>query len=370
MWNKILEFLHLKKKAPIAATSSPSGLQYAEPEKVPEYEAGYDKESNTVIRLLSKKKLSKAYQVTGIDDVAAKNNWRGWIFLVPVIVLVVVFLIYPLINTIFIAFTENYKYATGEYDGFTLNNFGVILNLTSTANGGRETSFVEFAIPNTLVTTFVTVPVSIGLALIIAVALNSIKVFRNFFQTIFFLPYVTNGIAVGMVFSVMFDDHGVINFLFNTNTTWVYNADRWTAMIPLCLYIVWNSLPFKILILLSGLQGIDKQYYQAAQIDGASRSKILGSITVPLLSPQILYLMVTSFMGAFKEYTSVVSIFNGPSTRGNNSTTKNMLTIVYYVYDNLADKTSLAAAAAVFLFVIILLFTALQFRVSKRRVHY
>ena len=368
MLDKISQLLHLKKKT--LATAGGSALPTAEVETVPEHSEGYDDSNKTIVRLVGKKKIKKAYKVSGIDDVAAKNNWKGWLYLAPVIILVAVFLIYPLINTIFIAFTDNYKYASGTYDGFTLNNFGVILNLTSMANGGRETDFVRYAIPNTILVTFVTVPVSIMLALIIAVALNSIKWFQKFLQTVFFLPYVTNSIAVGMVFSVMFDDTGVINYIFGSNITWIYGANRWVAMIPLCLYIVWNSLPFKILILLSGLQGIDKQYYQAAQIDGASRSKILMKVTVPLLSPQILYLMITSFIGAFKEYTSIVAIFNGPSTRGTNSSTHDMLTIVYYVYDNLSDKTSLAAAAAVFLFVIILVFTFLQFGVSKKRVHY
>ena len=142
-------------------------------------------------------------------------------------------------------------------------------------------------------------------------------------------------------------------------------------MIPLCIYIVWHGLPFKILILLSGLQGIDKQYYQAAQIDAAGKAKTLMRITVPLLSPQILYLMITSFIGAFKEYTSVVSMFNGPGTLGQNSVIPDMETVVYYVYQNVEKGfTSRAAAAAVFLFVLIMIFTFIQMKVSKTRVHY
>ena len=219
--------------------------------------------------------------------------------------------------------------------------------------------------------TFITVPVSIFLALIISVALNSIKWFQKFLQTVFFLPYVTNAVAIGMVFAVLFGadatNPGLINYIFHTDIKWIYQAKQWTAMVPLCIYIVWNSIPFKILVLLSGLQGIDKQYYQAAQIDAAPKWKVLFKITVPLLSPQILYLMITSFIGAFKEYTSVVSLFKGPSTSG---TDKNMYTMVYYVYDNLQQQTSFAAAAAVFLFMIILVFTVIQFMVSSRRVHY
>ena len=372
MWNKILQFLHIKKKPSVEATNS-NGLLTAEPEVRPEYKEGYYEENDTIIRLVStkKKKDQKAYQITGIDDVASTNNWKGWLYLAPVIVLISVFLLYPLVNTIFIAFASGYEYSTGQFDGVTLRNFGEIFGIVKTAGGGVETFFTKYAIPNTLIVTFVTVPVSIALALIISVALNSIKWFQKSLQTVFFLPYVTNAMAIGLVFSVLFDKEGIVNFIFGIDKTWVYGAERADAFIPWCLFIIWNSIPFKILIFLSGLQGIDKQYYQAAQIDSCPKWKVLTKITIPLLSPQILYIMITSFIGSFKEYTSVVSIFGGPGTYGATSTDKNMETIVYYVYDNVeAGFTSRAAAAGVFLFVIVLLFTFVQMKVSKKRVHY
>jgi len=345
-----------------------------------EIKEGYHQDQNVIVRLVGKRSKGE-YQVTGLDDVGSKNNWKGWLYLAPVIVLIGVFLLYPLVNTVIIAFTKGYNYATNTGDGFTLDNFGIIFGISSyvssAGQAGRETAFVKYAVPNTLLITFVTVPLSILLALIIAVALNSIKWFQKTLQTIFFLPYVTNTIAIGMVFSVIFDKQGLVNAIFNLKAAngvdpfaWIYGADQWVAMIPLCIYIVWNSIPFKILILLSGLQNVDKQYYQAAQIDAAPKWKVLFRITVPLLSPQILYLMITSFIGAFKEYTSIVAIFGGPSTRGTNSPIHDMLTIVYYVYDNISSQTSFAAAGAVFLFVVILVFTFIQFGVSSKRVHY
>lgn len=371
---ELLSFLKNRKKV----THNTAGLQTAEPEKVPEYNPGLQEDNKTIVRLVSNKKVKKPYRVTGIDDVASKNNWKAWLYLAPVIILVVIFLLYPLINTIFISFTKNYNYTTGKYDGFTLENFGIILHMIPYTGGGGEaweTSFTQYAIPNTFILTFITVPVSICLALLISVLLNSIKAFQKFLQTVFFLPYVTNSIAIGMVFSVLFNDKGLINYIFSLQTVkdggpmqWIYNTQTGTAMIPLCLFIVWNSIPFKILILLSGLQGIDKQYYQAAQIDAAPKWKTFWKITVPLLSPQILYLMITSFIGAFKEYNSIVSIFGkkGETLAGQ----KNMYTIVFYVYDNISSNTSFAAAAAVFLFVIILVFTFIQFWVSNKRVYY
>jgi len=334
---------------------------------IPHYEEGFDEQENTIVRLVSNHRNKKPYQVTGIQDVAADNNWKAWIYLGPILVLLVVFLIYPLVNTIFISFLDNYNYVNGTYDGFTFDNFGVIFGLT-TYNGAYETDFTTYAIPNTFILVFITVPLTTIIALLISVALNSIKWFKNALQVVFFLPYVTNMIAVGMVFSVIFDTNGVINYLFNLGeTAWISGATRAMAFVPLIAYIVWCGLPFKILIFLSGLQGIDKQYYQAAQIDSAPHAKVLWRITVPLLSPQILYIVITSFIGAFKEYTAIVGLFNGAGTIG---TKKNMYTIVYYIYDNLNTHTSFAAAAAVFLFIIIMICTWLQFKVSKRRVHY
>jgi len=375
MLEKLKKVLHIKKPAAdqdVGQSLFDTGI--------PDIEEGYNSESKVVVRLVGNRRPTKSYRVSGIDDVASKNNWKAWLYLAPVIILVGIFLLYPLINTIYIAFAKEYSYINGYGTGLTLDNFGVVLGLKEYVNGngdrGLETNFVNFAIPNTIVIAFVTVPLSIFLALIIAVALNSIKWFQKFLQTVFFLPYVTNGIAIGMVFAVIFDKQGIINNLFGTNISWIQNADRWTAMIPLCLFIVWNSIPFKILILLSGLQGVDKQYYQAAQIDSASKGKVLLRITVPLLSPQILYLMITGFIGAFKEYNSIISIFGAPSTAGSGgaSTEKNLLTVVYYVYDILEHDSQTmiqyAAAGAVLLFVAILLFTLIQNKVSKTRVFY
>ena len=373
--------LFFKKKKKVLEETPNAQLAVEGPsfETVPEIEEGYNADSKVAVRLVGRRP-KKAYQVSGIDDVASKNNWKAWLYLAPVIILVVVFLLYPLINTIYISFAKNYNYTDGYGTGLTFDNFLIVLGLKEyvSAGGDRgvETDFVNYAIPNTLVITFVTVPLSIGLALIIAVALNSIKWFQKFLQTVFFLPYVTNGIAIGMVFAVIFDQKGIINGIFGTNTLWIQNASHWTAMIPLCVFIVWNSIPFKILILLSGLQGVDKQYYQAAQIDSAGKGKVLLRITVPLLSPQILYLMITGFIGAFKEYNSIISIFGAPSTagKGGASTSKNLLTVVYYVYDILEHdaqtKIQYGAAGAVLLFVVILLFTLIQNKASKARVFY
>ena len=299
-----------------------------------------------------------------------KNDWRAWLYLAPVIILLSVFTFYPLISTIVIAFTKDYVYLTQTGNGFTFDNFAEIFRSKQVGTETVYSEVVQYAIPNTLIVVFVTVPLSIIIALLIAVALNSIKAFKKIFQTIFFMPYVTNAIAVGMVFAVIFNDNGLWNFIFRSmGTPWIdQGAPAGKAMLALCIYTVWHALPYKILIFLSGLQNIDKQYYQAASVDAAGKFKTFMNVTVPLLSPQILYIMITSFIGSFKEYSSVVGLFGRAGTL---SGYNNMYTIVYYIYDTIKLKqVQYGCAAAVMLFIVILIFTGIQFVVSSKRVHY
>ena len=306
----------------------------------------------------------------------SKNNWKAWLYLAPALILMAVFTFYPLINTVLISFLKDYNYTTGANSGFTFENYGKVLGIIPNIEGIPEstiTVFIKYALPNTLIITFVTVPISIIISLLIAIAINSIKVLQKFFQTVFFMPYVTNVIAVGIVFSVLFNDYGLINNLLGIDgTKWVsQGVTRFNALFVLCLYIIWNALPYKILIFLSGLQGIDKQYYEAAKIDSTPKIKTHLKITVPLLSPQILYITITSFIGAFKEYNAIIGLFNRSYTSDGN--VNDLYTVVYYIYSQLeltTPKMHFAAAAAVILFVIILGFTLLQNVVSKKRVHY
>lgn len=319
-----------------------------------------------------------------------KNNWKAWLYLAPVLILMAVFTFYPLINTILIAFIKNFKISDMEHTaiytmfqegkGFTFDNFGYVLGVKE-LGGALYTDVIKIALPNTFIIVFITVPLSIVIALLISVALNSIKVLGKVFQTIFFIPYVTNAIAIGMVFAVIFASKGGLwDSIFNlkavdpvsgevVETAWIdMGADKAHALFALCVYIVWHALPYKILIFLSGLQGIDKQYYQAAKIDAATKFKTFANVTVPLLSPQIVYVLITSLIGSFKEYSSIVGLFGGTGT---NTGDRSMLTVVYYIYDCLEhSQYALAAAAAVILFIIIMIFTVIQKKVSDKRVHY
>ena len=308
-----------------------------------------------------------------------ENNYKGWLFLAPSLILIVVFALYPLIDTIYISFLKDYNYIKGTSSGFTLDNYAALFGIIEPPShiAGIEApikAFFTHALPNTMIITFVTVPISIILALIIATFINSIKVCRKFFESLFFTPYVTNIIAVGMVFGVIFSHNGLFNSIFHLDSYWIENSSEtgyWNAMFVIFLDIIWYQLPFKILIFISGLEGINKDIYASAKVDSTPKIKQFFKITVPLLSPQLLYISITSFINGFKEYQSVIGLFNRPGTTGNSY---NLYTVVYFVFDQVksgnGETIRYACCGAVVLFLIIVAFTFLQFLISKKRVVY
>lgn len=308
-----------------------------------------------------------------------KNNFKGRIYLFPSIILIFVFTIYPILNTFLISFLKDYNYASNSTTGFSFDNYLVILGLSEFPSNlvgkGQVEAFLKYALPNTLIITFISVPISILFSLIIANLLNSIKFLKKIFQTIFFTPYVTNIIAIGMVFGVIFSEGGLISELIKEDISFIPNSGLnsptyFNAMLVLIIELVWYEMPFKILVFLGGLQGIDKRYYDAARIDATPKLKKFMKITLPLLSPQILYVSITSFIDGFKEYQAVIGLFN---SKGTTSLEYNLYTVVYFIYDQIetgGNNINYACSAAVILFLIILLFTFLQLFISKKRVYY
>lgn len=310
-----------------------------------------------------------------------KQQWKAWVYLAPAIALLLVFTVWPIINTVRMAFLENYsglKAAGGMVFEFGIGNFTKVI---------KYNKFIQ-CLQNTVLLCVTTVPISTLLALLIAVALNSIKPLQKILQTIFFLPYVTNSIAVGMVFAAMFNivgsfygteneiivTAGIINNIIELfggkPINWInYGSSYWANMTVMIVYIVWNALPFKILVLLGGLQSINKQYYDAAKVDGTPRRRVFTHITVPLLSPMLAYVIITGFIGGFKEYTSIVGIFGEKMGPANDAGRLN--TMVGFIYDSLeTNSQGRASAAALILFGIILVVTLINNQVSKSRVHY
>ena len=294
-----------------------------------------------------------------------QKNYKGFLYLLPAFLFLGFFLVYPLIDVFVYSFQENYNFASQTYTGVGLYNYQYVL---------RDPYFLQ-ALKNTFLLVVITVPLSTGLALLISLCLSSIQKLRDLFQAVFFLPYVTNTLAVGLVFMILFKktaySDGFINLLLNTlgiSSVDFLSGPYWAKMLVLCLYTVWIVMPFKILILTSSLASVNEQYRNAARIDGASRSRIFWRITLPMISPSLFYLIITGFIGAFKAYSDAVALF------GTDLNAAGMNTLVGFVYDMLYGRSggypSYASAAAIFLFAIVLTITCVNLLVSKKHVHY
>lgn len=290
---------------------------------------------------------------------------KGWLYLLPAFAFVAVFMLYPLVDVFIYSFEEGYNFVSGEFWGTGLYNYEYVLH---------DPYFLQ-ALENTFVLVMITVPVSTILALVISVGLSSIKKLRKAYQTIFFLPYVTNTLAVGLVFMILFKKtaytDGLVNLLITSlggEAIDFIDGEHWAKMLVLCIYTVWTVLPFKILIFTSALASVDKTYYQAAAIDGTPENRVFWKITLPMISPTISYLVITGFIGAFKAYSDAVALF------GTNLNTAEMNTIVGYIYDMLygdgGGYPSFASAAAIILFLIVLTITSINLIVSKKHVTY
>ena len=293
------------------------------------------------------------------------GNFKAWLYLLPAIAFIGVFMVYPLIDVLIYSFEEGFNSASQKFFGVGFYNYAYVL---------RDPYFLQ-AVKNTFILVFITVPASTLIALLISVGLSWVKPLRKLFQTIYFLPYVTNTLAVGLVFMIIFKPTDYTSGLANMFISWFgagpidFIAGPYGAkMFVLCLYTIWVVMPFKILILTSALASVKEDYYNSARIDGTPKWRIFTRITIPMISPTLFYLIITGFIGAFKAYSDAVALF------GTDLNVAEMNTIVGYIYDMLYGEgggyPSYASAAAIILFVIVLTVTAINLIVSKKRVHY
>ncbi len=294
-----------------------------------------------------------------------RNNPKGWLYILPAMLFLGVFMVYPLIDVFVYSFEEGYNSASQTFFGTGLYNYKYVL---------RDPYFVQ-ALKNTLILVMITVPLSTGIALLISLSLSSIQKLRSAFQTIYFLPYVTNTLAVGLVFMILFKktaySDGLINLLINTfggQSVDFIGGPYWAKMLVLCIYTIWIVMPFKIIILTSALASVNKNYYDAARVDGTSKGRIFRKITLPMISPSVFYLIITGFIGAFKAYSDSVALF------GVNLNAAEMNTLVGYIYDMLYGNSggypSYASAAAIILFAIALTITCINLMVGRKSIHY
>ncbi len=292
-----------------------------------------------------------------------KRELKGWLYLLPAIAFLGLFMVYPLIDVIIYSVEEGYNFASQSFFGYGGYNFSYVLH---------DPFFLQ-AIKNTFIIVIITVPLSTLIALLISLGLSSIKPLRDLFQTVFFLPYVTNTLAVGLVFMILFKKTAysdglinlVINFFGHESIDFI-DGPYAAKMFVMCFYTIWIVMPFKILILTSALASVPQTYYNAAKVDGTSPFRIFYKITLPMISPMIFYLVITGFIGAFKAYSDEVAIF------GTNLNSAGMNTIVGYVYDMLYGNSggypSYASAASLILFAIVFTITVINLMISKKSI--
>ena len=294
-----------------------------------------------------------------------QNNLKGWLYLLPAILFLGFFMVYPLVDVFVYSFEEGYNSMSQTFMGVGLYNYSYVLH---------DPYFLR-ALRNTFILVIITVPLSTIIALLISVGLNSIQAVKKLYQTIYFLPYVTNTLAVGLVFMILFKKTAYTDGLANLVLAWFgkgpidfIDGPYWAKMFVLCFYTIWAVMPFKVLILTSALASVNQDYYNAAKVDGTSPFRIFRKITLPMISPMIFYLVITGFIGAFKAYSDAVALF------GTNLNAAEMNTIVGYVYDMLYGDSggypSYASAAAIILFAVVFTITLINLSISKKNVHY
>lgn len=290
-----------------------------------------------------------------LEQFKIKTEWL--IYLVPFMIGILIFTLYPIVNVFLTSFKENFNYITKEYSGWGLANYQYVIN---------DPYFIQ-AMKNTFGYVFVVIPISTCLSIVIATLLNQKIKFSALFQTAYFVPMVTSTIAVGFSWRFMFSHkYGIINYLLGQ---FGINAINWLGdpafnFYALCIYGIWAILPFTIILLLSGLQNIDPMYYTAAKVDGAGPLRIFFRVTVPLLMPTIFMVIMVNTISCFKVFNELFPLFQGAGVANN------LYTIVYYIYYQfrvlVPARYGYAAAAALILFVIIFITTMFQRFVEKK----
>ena len=302
----------------------------------------------------------KHKQISLEDKITAKETAKAYLYLAPALIVLAIFVVYPLIMAFRMSMYESYNFYKDIGTGFGFASFKRVL---------KDPDF-HIAIKNTLFIAFVAMPASLLISLLIALAINSIKKLQALFQTFFFMPYVTSIIAIGIVFRwLLHSNYGLVNYILG-----VFGIDpvKWlndpkVSVFALSIYFIWNGLAFKTLIFLVGLKNIPKFYYNAARVDGAGSRRIFFRITLPMLSPTVMFLTVVSLIDAFKVYNETFALFGELGGRANSG-----YTVVFYIYRTFywAGRMHTAAAAAVILFAFILVITMLQLWLSRKLVHY
>lgn len=289
-----------------------------------------------------------------------KQTLKGWLYVLPMLIIVAIFSLYPIVSSLAMSFYTQYNFFTNQVMALGFDNFKYLW----------EDPLFHSAVANTLIFVVGVVPLEIIISLSVAVLLNQIKVLAGFFRTIYFLPFVTSIVAISMVWKWIYNkDAGLLNYFLSFvgihPIDWL-NDPTW-ALPALIILAIWKSLGFNIMLFLVALNNVDKRLYSAATLDGANAWERFLHVTVPMISPMTFLIAVNAVIGSFKVFDEIFSLFGGQAGPGNAA-----MTVVFYLYRMFYEqnKYGIAAAAGVVLFFMILIVTLLQTWFSKKHVHY
>jgi multiple sugar transport system permease protein len=289
-----------------------------------------------------------------------KQTLKGWLYVLPMLIIVAIFSLYPIVSSLAMSFYTQYNFFTNQVMALGFDNFKYLW----------EDPLFHSAVANTLIFVVGVVPLEIIISLTVAVLLNQIKVLAGFFRTIYFLPFVTSIVAISMVWKWIYNkDAGLLNYFLSFvgihPIDWL-NDPTW-ALPALIILAIWKSLGFNIMLFLVALNNVDKRLYSAATLDGANAWERFLHVTVPMISPMTFLIAVNAVIGSFKVFDEIFSLFGGQAGPGNAA-----MTVVFYLYRMFYEqnKYGIAAAAGVVLFFMILIVTLLQTWFSKKHVHY
>ncbi|MGM0838375.1 MAG: carbohydrate ABC transporter permease [Bacillota bacterium] len=287
-----------------------------------------------------------------------KEAFWAYLFIAPTVLGLFVFYMFPAIVSFGLSFTKWNGISTPEYVG--LANILALI---------QDPSIIRTII-NTAVFTVVSVPLSVVLAMLISLMLNQKIKGMIVYRTLYFLPVVTMPVAVGMVWKWLYNtEYGLINYILGAfglpQPSWLFNPN--IALISVILVYVWMTVGNNVILLLAGLQGISKTYYEAAQIDGATKIKQFFKITLPLITPTLFFVFITGMISSLQVF-DLIFIMIGDS----NALLEPLRTIVYGVYESgfKYSQMGMASAQAFLLFLAILTVTIMQFVFQKKWVHY
>ncbi|MFQ7312046.1 MAG: carbohydrate ABC transporter permease [Sellimonas sp.] len=289
-----------------------------------------------------------------------KKDWvAGYLFIAPVTIGLFIFYVFPFLQNFWFSFNDVNKFNMATFNG--IENYKQLFHEPD----------LLLALKNTFLYAIITVPIGLIISLVLASFLNSKIKGKGIYRTIYFLPSVTMAAAVALVWKLIFNgDYGILNEILGVfgveGQSWLTNPD--TALYCVMMVGIWSGAGYNMIILLAGMQGVSKSYYEAAEIDGAGPVQRFFKITIPLVSPTIFFVTITGLIGAFQVFDTLYMMIDMDKNPAFNAV--KTVNVLFYQNAFVYGYKGYAAAISIFMFVIIMIITVFQLWGQKKWVNY